>query len=397
MTNTIPQDDAPFPAAAPTAPTAPASPAASPRPWYRLHRRTQVVLLLVLAWMTLVNVPGEMKLQDRQVYHGWPYFYFHHEPGPRASYWSFAGLTGLADFDWAAIARNVIVAICIAGLVACACELWIRRYGRFFRFSLSSLFIGTALIAILLAIVIQDLQHCLRQQRALDSFAAYARVSVRREPRDFDWFRSLFGQHMPGRVVHLNLSARFAGPTTPPDLTALSDLRSVDLENIPLTLDCVYQLSQMRNLKRLQVQVSQIQGSRLNVLQALASVPALQLLVLRGNHFGDDDLAALASAQQLSEITVISNRITGEALQHLERLESLQFLMIEDGDLTGANFGPLFRMRSLDFINFTGCKMTPVDEQRLGQMAPHGINIGTDPLKPNKRCVWIDMDANTPP
>ena len=76
------------------------------RPWYRLHRSTAVVLLLVSGAMVLVNVPGHRRVTkfrpfhryltiDEEFHHGWPLVYLRREcvwPIFVRSHWPFWSL-----------------------------------------------------------------------------------------------------------------------------------------------------------------------------------------------------------------------------------------------------------------------------------------------------------------
>ena len=97
------------------------------RPWYQIHFSTLFVLAIVVAALVFINIPGDrMEIVSNRFYHGWPYHYFDRE-GSEHSFWSFTGTA--TRFDGRALLLNVLAAACIVALVACACELWIRRSG----------------------------------------------------------------------------------------------------------------------------------------------------------------------------------------------------------------------------------------------------------------------------
>ncbi len=389
MTSTTLQNDGPPPASAATS-NGPSAP--PPRPWYRLHRRTIAILIPGIAWMFLINVPGEKTPSHSQVHHGWPFIYFSHPPhGP--SYWSFAGLRSPQDLDWLAIALNGLIAVGIAGLVAAACEYWIRRYGRLFRFGLSSLLVVTALIATLLGLALRDLQRCSLQERILNGLSARAGVSVHREPRSLDWLRSLLGHQQPSRVVGLIIISKDGAPLETPAVGSLSDLRWLRLDNLSLSGEWVDQIARLR-LENLQIELSDIQGNRLEVLRALASVPNLKSLFLRGDTFEDADLAPLASANDLIHFGVVSKRVTGRSLEHLARLEGVRSLEFEDADFTAANFEPLAAIKNLDSAVFAGCKMSSEDEARLkNSLGPLSNWSVRQESKGLKRSIQVHLDS----
>src|SRR5687768_6235880 len=113
------------------------------RPWYRIHLSTLSVLGIVLAGLVFINIPGDRGPHwPYRFSHGWPYVYFERS-GAADSFWSFAGAATLLHVP--ELAGNVVVAICIVLLVACPCELWIRKNGRLFRFGIQSMLTATAL------------------------------------------------------------------------------------------------------------------------------------------------------------------------------------------------------------------------------------------------------------
>src|SRR5688500_13461366 len=102
------------------------------RPWYRIHFSTLFVLAMVLAGLIFVNIPGDRTSAiSTRYFHGWPYHYFERDGSDR-SFWSFTG--GSPQLNTGALILNALTALCIGGLVAMACEWWIRRNGRLFRF-----------------------------------------------------------------------------------------------------------------------------------------------------------------------------------------------------------------------------------------------------------------------
>lgn len=385
-----------------TAPTPPAPTVPPPRPWFRLHLCTLVVLFLVLAWMALINVPAEMRLERgtetewpylfsyEEACHGWPLFYFCHRRS-HPSYWCFSDLNGLGDFNWFVVAINTFVAFAFAGLAAGACEYWRRRSGHRLRFSLRTFLMGMGLIAVILALVARDLQRGFYQRRVLDELGSFAGMSVDREPRVLDCFRSLLGRHMPGRLVGLNLFFSESPPGSPPDFGSFPHLRRLKLGDVYLTREWVDQMARLQ-LDELHVLPSGIGGNRSEVLSALASVPKLKSLQFIGSEIEDRDLAALARAKDLEVLHIISTKLTGRSFEHLAQLKKVTWLSIHDADLSNADFQPLWKIKGIRHVAFDGCKMSPTDEQRLQQSLPPTAELSireADPDRKRRAFVWF--------
>lgn len=359
------------------APT-PVPPPTSPRrPLYHLHKQSFAIALLAAAWLVLINFPAEVKPFSERVGHGWPRYYYLHD-GPIDSYWSFgpAGSTPpwpaiLNNLNRSALAHNALIALGIVLVAAVLAELWIRRFGRLFRFGLGAVLAGTALIAVLLGLMRAELQHCLHQQSVLGQLASFANVSVEREPRQYDWIRSLFGQHMPGQVTVLHLEVRDSTPPIPPGFGSFPELRDLHLDNVVLSPEWVAQIDRLP-LDELQVTASDLHGPRAEVLRSLTAIPILTTLTLSGASFADDDLAAISPPNNLEQLTVRSPKITDRLFGHLVNLPRLKELEFEDADFTGANFAPLLQISHLYMVRFVGCKMSEEDKERLSKLPPNG-------------------------
>ncbi len=363
------------------------------RPWYRIHRSTLSVLLIVLACLVFINLPGKPLGDKHSYYHGWPYFYFERKVQPR-TWWSFSGTATVFHVD--ALVLNVVAALCITALAACATELWIRRYGSLFRFSIKAVLVVTGLIAVFLGIAVRDLHRCLRQQETLDRLAAQGSLSVSREERDLDWLRGLFGSNLDGAVESITFRSTSRQGATLPDLSALVDLEWLYLDGIALGAEDIQRFQSLPKLQTLYVSVKSLRDELSATLTPLSEHPELAGLILDGDDFGDEAILQLSDECRIHALRINSALITADSLKHISRLKSLDHLQIEQTPLRDADFSPLAQAPSLRFAMFVGCNLSAADEAELMKLGPDGnVATGNDPVSQSKFVQAFRIEQNT--
>jgi hypothetical protein len=350
------------------------------RPWYRIHFSTLFVLAIVLAGLVFINIPGERtgpyaRISNR-FYHGWPYHYFD-RLGSEFTYWSFAG----ADkrFHTKALVLNLLAVSCIAALVACVCELWIRRNGRLLRFGTRWLLIAIALIAVPIGLVSRDVRRCAHQQQVFQELAQFGAVETTRDLQKFDWLRSLFGDHFHGTIRSAKLSA-----TQPVD--RLPDLRSLDslqrlhlvMPNLPENMDQVAELTNLTGFSVTLTSLDETDRSRLTELTQLPQLDSLQLLV---DDIDDGDVLLISAESRVLGLAVSSPRITEKSLHRLSRLKSLTHLtlhakVILDQDQNIAVFSRFSKLTSMHLL---GHGLTAKDADKVRVLWPDASFFGGTP------------------
>lgn len=363
------------------------------RPWYRIHCSTLSVLAIVLAGLVFINIPGDRMLGDSGRYHhGWPYFYFERSAQPR-TWWSFSGTS--TEFHLDALLLNVLAAACITALAACAAELWIRRYGRLLRFTIMTMLTVTAIVAAILGVVVRDLHRCWRQQEAIDQLAAQGSIRVSREERKYDWLRSLFGSNWDGTIHRIDFDSTSREGGTVPDLSALVDLRFLDLEGIALQAGDDNRLAALPKLETLFLTIKSLRDEPSATLTPISKNPVLAGLFLDGDQFDDEKLLHVSVQSGMKHLGVKSARITADSLTHVAKLKALESLWIEGAPLRDADFSPLAKASKFKTAIFYRCNLSQADERRLLSLWPDGnLHTGAVPDGKSRLVQAFTMEQN---
>ena len=342
------------------------------RPWYRIHLSTLSVLAIVLALLVFINIPGD-RTSNRpyRFYHGWPYVYFERGGEPDA-FWSFAGT--VSKLHVPELLGNVLVAICIVMLVACLCELWIRQNGRLFRFGIRSLLFVTTIIAVVMGLIVRELNSTYQQQRALAELAQFGAVNTRRELKPHDWLRSFFGDYAHGRIHRVRFTATRVIDRLP-DLRGLADVREMDLEilNVP---ENVEQLAELPRLKDLWVKLRIDTCSDQERMRLLTELPQLKFLWLAGDAIDESTIAAIVPRSPIG-LRLDSKNVSERALTQLVQTNSFSSITLHASQLQKPD-DTLLGLSHLRWIGFFGLRLTPHDEQRVRILWPDAeITTGT--------------------
>lgn len=351
------------------------------RPWYRIHLSTLSVVAIVLAWMVFINIPGD-QIHDfwpRRFYHGWPYHYYE-RVGEEYSYWSFDQPTPWLGkpprFDTQALLLNALTAICILALVACPCELWIRRNGRLFRFGTRSILAVTTIIAVIMGLVAREVRRCYRQQQAIRELEQVGSVTTNRSSQKYDWFRSFFGAELHGVVEGVDLVA-----TEPvvrlPDLRLLENIKffGMELANIPQNIE---QLAELPKLEYLSVKLTSLGGADPKRLGDLTDFPELWRLCLVGDEFDDADIQNISRAARLGSLEIDSSKVTDAGLARISEMISLTNITVDESVLKTLDCSILTRLPKMYKLTFVGKKLAAQDAARLRSLWPNAkIEFGT--------------------
>ena len=156
-----------------------------------------------------------------------------------------------------------------------------------------------------------------------------------------------------GQVVGLNLSGNNLSGTLPPELGALSNLRSVRLYSNDLTGEIPTWLGGLSNLQSLDLSSTGLYGQ---IPAELGGLSSLRTLSLFGNELTGEIPPELGDLSNLGYLNLSSNELTGEIPPELGSLSSLRTLSLSSNELTGEipqELGGLSNLQSLD-LSSTG-------------------------------------------
>jgi hypothetical protein len=355
------------------------------RPWYRIHRSTFVLLTVVIAGFVFVNIPGDAApdLQSH-FHHGWPYRYYE-RIGEQHSFWSFAGKR--TEFHAKALLLNVGFTLCVAALVACPCELWIRRNGRLVRFGIRSLLVVTALFAALMGLGARELRRCYEQQQLLQTLSDFGSVTAVRRFQKYDWLRSFFGDYMHGAVSELHVEV-LQSIDSLPNLRELEDLEELrlTLANVPANVE---QLAELPKLEELYVTLTSIDAAGRERLTAVTEVPQLRFLWLDGEMFDDDSILRFSDRTRMKFLIVDSSKLTEKSVSRLSQMNSLLGLTLNADVGRNEDISDLFQL-PLHFLTFIGNEPSTIGMQGLRQRWPNAnVRLGTAETFTGKKYIEI--------
>lgn len=308
------------------------------RPWWRPHVSTWFLVLLTLAILAVLNVPGSLPQSSAGpnrsgIAHGWPWTMMVRQviwPDTNddlaAFLWSWsvqpASDAALAQsrtfvirpqpptgrtYYPAAVAGNAAVAMALLAAVICLAERRRRQRSSFWQITLTEGLIGCAALAAGLASLGWEVKNTERQRAAVDAIHAdhgTRCLDVYWESRLPDWWEVRHGQLVATDPI-------------------LGDV--VYIHTILGTADAV-----LKRLQRLPAVRSLYLGGRpLNdpsLLAELKHLRNLQLLDLSRTGVRDEDLKHIAACETLVELDLSHNPISDEGLEHLHRLRHLRFL-----------------------------------------------------------------------
>lgn len=339
-----------------------------PRPWYRLHLSTCIVLLPLTAVLVLVAVPGDVRepcvnrdLSDwDDPYpcgacrdHGWPLSYLRRwtigRPGTikptgipwlQRQNWDFSGEP--ADFNARSLAVDVLVALLIFVFVASVVERRRRGLRNPWQFRLWELLATFVITAGMLG---WWRMHQQRYQRELHAAAmlqysepdsaAAGFESVANDPfADWYletaycgpvWLRKLVPAEHLGVFVTVVSASGFAAPPNygvkplQENLKCFVNLRRLDLgpwSDFHLTSGELMHLSKLTSLRTLSLADKLLENDGLRYLTRLENLRSLNL---SGTSLSDAGLAHLCELKSLESLDLCNTQVTDEGIARLKR------------------------------------------------------------------------------
>jgi hypothetical protein len=260
-----------------------------------------------------------------------------------------------------------------------------RPHRRWLRYSLRSLLLLTALLAIWLGIKVNQAR---RQREAVEKLTSLGAqitydidLDVIRWARDLcgdDFFRTVRSVSFVGRLsAHRTQSIPHT--FTDQDLSCLADLRQLELlyiANAPITDEGLLHLAGHKSLTTIHLNNTAINGSGFRHL----AVPNLVEIGLNGTRVNDAALSHLRKAKNLQRLQLAGTEITDEGLKYLRGLSKLEGLVISRTRITGSGLKYLSGLRELREIYMAGC---PVKGESL---------LSLNRLKPSAGSFLIDLN-----
>ena len=250
-----------------------------------------------------------------------------------------------------------------------------KRKRRWYQFSLRTLLIVTAVVAIACGWLGSKIDQKRRQRDAVATLAKlgdYAQTAYdferndrRKGPRGPAWLRSLLGENFFSEVVGaqfdliqdaeradaglacigefrkletLTLFGTRVSDSSAANLSRLTNLRDLVLGKTGLTDNGAACLRDMTKLERLELQTTNIDDAG---LRNLTDMDDLKVLALNGTMVGDPGMEYLANLRQLKELRLQGTKVTDAGLQHLKGLTALVHLELADTNVTEAGIADL--------------------------------------------------------
>lgn len=279
------------------------------------------------------------------------------------------------------------------------------RLSSLFRYRLRTLLAITTLAAIGLAGFKAFVEPFRMQRRAAEKLAALG-AFIEFRPADFGWFQSLIDEQHIQHVVTVKLEhSRFK----PHELAPLADLPHLErlyLAATPLTDDGLRYIASLRRLKRISLWNTRISDRGVRHLSGLSSLEVLDIHHTRLTeaalqHFrghpnlrrlmhsipvGDDGVQALASMPRLQVEWLRCLEIGDDALRQVARLAPLTKLYIDSRRVTDAGLAHLTRLKRLESLELRRCAATDSGIQQLAA-SPAMVSLSIDMVPIRGECL----------
>ena len=151
----------------------------------------------------------------------------------------------------------------------------------------------------------------------------------------------------PRRVLGLNLRKRGLGGRIPPELSNLTQLEELDLNDNRLGGGIPFELSSLKNLQRLDLSSNLLSGGIPPEPGGLGDLNKLEQLNRHEDRQGGPIPTALGRLKNLRSLSLADNRLTGAIPAELGQLRELTNLDLSHNDLTGEIPAELGRLGKL--------------------------------------------------
>lgn len=240
------------------------------------------------------------------------------------------------------------------------------RPRRWFRFSMRSLLLLVALLAVPLAWKVNRVHH----QRAVvaevmsnggmisysdDPYSLRLRGVVRASTPNLSWWRSWLGDDYFVDVVGVILTGSTVGDATLARIATLPNLERLDIYSNKITDDGLKPLASHRKLKELTLSSPHVTDKGLRHLTGLT---ALEELSIGLNLVGETQLDQIAILRQVTSLNIDGMQslvgpygIADDELEQISKLDNLRRLHLSGSSITDAGLAHLHRMKNLESVS----------------------------------------------
>jgi hypothetical protein len=260
-----------------------------------------------------------------------------------------------------------------------------RRPRRWFRFSLRTLFVLVAIVAVLLGIHVRGVRN---QEAAVErilelggyAFFEYqcdesgvALPEPRRSqvsPRGPQWLRSWLGPHHFNAVVAVGLGGTQATDDDLECLEELPRLKRVSLSPSRIGNDGLVHLKNAHDLRYLSLERTQVDDGGMKHIAHLTALENLQL----PENITDDGLGQLGGLTRLRSLVLNRTRITDDGLQHVTAFKDLAMLHFWRTQISDTGLEHLKVLKNLKSLDARGTHVTAHGAEELQRELP-GLGI----------------------
>lgn len=319
---------------------------------FRPRILTLLLLFLVAVPIALANftseiqrVPGEIRFGS--IYargaNGWPFIWHWHNLVPTMT------LDGIAGWEYSRrrLAANLASWTVMLAVPAAACEWLLRRFRPRFRWSLRTMMVAVAVVAVSCGWFAEARNRANVQDPIIAELEPQNECVAVERPGP-DWLEFVVPDSFRRRIVGLDM--RMHGAVDEEfviQLGRLHHLKYLSLHVKELTPVMVGALRNSRQMRWLHLRVEQPSSDS---FAALGELTQLEVLYLYATKFTSDDLRGLAGLTNLKMLGVEFSYFLGAFSQMpaLPRLEAIQFIFTQIRDQDLRRLSVLPRLKALD-------------------------------------------------
>ena len=249
------------------------------------------------------------------------------------------GLLFLSDrFQWPTWHKgySVLIAVAAVGATILPMLLWLIVALIFrlrFQFSLRSLFVLTAAVALACSWLAVEMKKAKEQRKAAEVIEKLGGWVGCSDPRVPVWLRNLLGDDLFGDVGFVHLDGTLVTDPGLANLSGFAKLTQVWLENSQVTDAGIASLRGLKHLDLLDLEETQITDTGLEPVEGLTE---LRDLVLSGTQVTDRGLKYLQGLSQLDQLLLSGTQVTDAGLENLKGMSKLNNLYLDGTKVTGS-------------------------------------------------------------